>query len=97
MQDFAKEFYASGAWKNCREAYATTKKHLCEVCLSKGIYTPSEIVHHKIHLTPDNINDPSITLSFDNLQCVCRNCHAAAHGNQKRWKIDENGHVLILR
>lgn len=40
---------------------------------------PSEIVHHKIHLTPQNIDNPSITLSEDNLETLCRECHAIEH------------------
>lgn len=93
-KEFAEAFYNSKAWKDCRRSYAKSKQNLCEVCLAKGLYTPAEIVHHKIHLTPTNINDPSISLNWDNLQCVCRECHAAAHGSQKRWRIDENGRVI---
>ena len=93
IKDFAREFYSSKAWKGCRGAYASSKRGLCEVCLSKGLYVPAEIVHHKIELTPDNIDDPNITLNWNNLQCLCRECHAAAHGSQKRWKVDENGRV----
>jgi hypothetical protein len=28
-----------------------------------------------IELTPENINDPMITLSLDNLESLCHNCH----------------------
>ena len=95
MKDYARQFYSSKAWQRTRESYAKSKRNLCEVCLAKGIITPAEIVHHKIELTPQNITDPSITLSFDNLQCVCRECHAAAHGaRQTRWKVDDFGRVF---
>ena len=95
MKDYARQFYSSKAWQRTRESYAKSKRNLCEVCLAKGIITPAEIVHHKIELTPQNITDPSITLSFDNLQCVCRECHAAAHGaRQTRWKVDDLGRVF---
>ena len=33
------------------------------------------IVHHKVPLTPKNINDDKITLSFDNLRYDCKECH----------------------
>jgi predicted kinase len=36
-------------------------------------------VHHKTFLTPENINDPDITLGWDNLQLLCRPCHNAVH------------------
>ena len=94
MKEFAYSFYNSKAWKRTREAYAKSQRNLCEICLSRGILKPGEIVHHKVHLTPDNINDPTVTLSFDNLQCVCRECHAEIHDRRKRrYKIDEMGRV----
>lgn len=67
---------------------------LCERCLAKGIVKAGEIVHHKKPITPNNICDPNITLSFNNLQLVCRECHAEAHGaRQTRYTIDEYGRV----
>jgi 5-methylcytosine-specific restriction endonuclease McrA len=95
MQDYAKAFYKSQTWQRTRAAYVAYRRGLCEVCLSKGIYKPGVIVHHKQHITPNNINDPTITLSFDNLQLLCRDCHAAAHANrQTRYKFDELGRVI---
>lgn len=65
---------------------------------------PGEIVHHKVHLTPKNIGDPSVSLSFDNLELVCRDCHAAEHpeiygGQEKaprRVGFDEEGNLVEL-
>lgn len=95
MKDFAKEFYSSVAWKACRESYKKSVRGLCEVCLRKGIYKPGEIVHHKKHITPDNINDPTVTLAFDNLQLVCRDCHADLHKDRsKRYKVDALGRIV---
>ena len=71
--------------------------HLCERCLRKGIMTPAEIVHHKIELTPENSDDPLITLNTDNLEAVCRECHAQVHEyyqSKKRYKILEGGRVV---
>ena len=76
---------------------------LCEPCLRRGEYTPAVIVHHKVHLTPDNINDPSITLDFSNLERVCRDCHAGEHPEiygrpERRLRVafDEEGNVIPL-
>lgn len=92
-----KSFYWTPEWKACREAYRQQARGLCEICLRKGIYKPGEIVHHKVHITADNVNDPSITLSFDNLQLVCRDCHADIHkGNVTRYKVDELGRVVTV-
>ena len=97
MKPYAEKFYKSQGWKRTREAYARSRGGLCERCLAKGKYVPGEIVHHKVHLTPDNINDPTVTLSWDNLELVCRECHAEEHtGIPKRYKIDELGRVTSL-
>lgn len=96
MKPYAKEFYTSAAWQQCREAYAKSKKYLCENCLQRGLLTPGEIVHHKINITPENINNPEITLNFKNLRLVCRKCHAEEHKQRdRRYYIDEDGKVFI--
>lgn len=95
MREFAKGFYKSTTWQKCRAGYVKYKKGLCEKCLSVGLVTAGEIVHHKTHLTADNINDPSVSLSFDNLELLCRKCHGSEHqsiGN-KRYLVDEFGSV----
>ena len=76
---FAKSFYSSKRWQDCRNEYAKHAHHLCENCLRHGIYRPGEIVHHKIELDPININNPEIALGFDNLELLCRECHANVH------------------
>lgn len=104
-QDFARAFYSSAAWKNTREAYKRSVGGLCERCEANGIYgIPGEIVHHKIHLTPENIGNPLIALAFSNLELVCRNCHKEIHEGEygakrkhkKRYEVDEEGHVKII-
>lgn len=102
MKEYATAFYTSAAWEKCRKAYAKSVGGLCEVCLSKGIYTPGKIVHHKIHITPENINDPNITLNWDNLCLVCVQCHNKIHEydinpnkKRKRYEVDEFGRVTI--
>lgn len=67
---------------------------LCERCKVKGLIVPAEIVHHKIHLTAININDPSITTNFDNLEALCRKCHGEEHGNVKRYDIGADGKII---
>lgn len=74
MKPFAEAFYKSKAWLKTRKAYVNKAFGLCERC-----HRPGKIVHHKIHLNPDNINDPAITLSFDNLECLCQECHNREH------------------
>lgn len=95
MKEFATSFYKSKAWQRCRSAYAKSVGGLCEQCLKAGLVKPGVIVHHKVKLTPANINDPAVTLSWNNLELLCRDCHAKAHGMARRYKVDEMGRVTI--
>ena len=90
-KQFARQFYSSKAWQDCRNEYAKRRQHLCENCLRKGIYKPGVIVHHKIEIDPVTIERPEIALNFDNLELLCRECHAEAHDQHGgRWaKVNE--------
>lgn len=97
MKPFAEAFYNSKAWRDTRKAYSKSVGGLCERCKEKGLYNAGEIVHHKTHLTPQNINNANVTLSWSNLQLLCRDCHAEAHkGEEKRYVFDENGNIAPL-
>jgi len=89
------EFYKTAQWVNCRDAYLRSVGGLCEKCKAKGLITPAVIVHHKVHITPENVDDPTVTLSFDNLMAVCRLHHAELHGNVKRFRVEADGTVTI--
>ena len=97
-REFAKKFYATSMWRECRNSYAASRGHLCERCISRGVLARGEIVHHKIELTPENIDDPNITLNWDNLELLCRFCHAEVHDQRKkcrRFSIGPNGEIII--
>ena len=88
---YAKKFYNSAAWRKTSKAYAASKFYLCERCGK-----PYKLVHHIKHITPYNISDPGITLDWDNLMCVCQDCHAALHSaadKDRKVIFDENGNV----
>ena len=100
MKDYAKAFYKSTAWQKCRASYIQSVGGLCERCLAKGLIVPGYIVHHKCHLTAWNIQDPSITLNWDNLEYLCQDCHNKEHFKEEhpsRFTILENGEVEILK
>lgn len=69
---------------------------LCERCYQRGEITPAKVVHHIVWLTPQNIDDPHITLSYDNFQRLCQDCHAAVHHPEGEMRVtfDENGNVV---
>lgn len=96
MKDYAESFYKSKAWMKCRDSYIKHAGGLCEKCKAKGLIVPGVIVHHKCHINPNNIHDPNITLNFDNLELLCRQCHGEEHKRlQRRYKVDAHGHVII--
>lgn len=74
-KEWAKRFYQSSNWINTRDYIMSKYFYVCQKCYHK----PAEIVHHIIWLTPNNINDPNITLNEKNLIPVCRECHALIH------------------
>lgn len=102
-RDFARAFYKSRAWEDTRAAYARSVGGLCERCRAQGRYVPGDIVHHRVHLSPANIGDPSVTLAFSNLELLCRQCHADEHPEiygrtapreGPRVVFDENGDLV---
>ena len=90
---FADDFYTSAAWTRCARGYRRSVGGLCERCRKRGLIVPAEEVHHKIHLTPENINRPEIALNWRNLEALCKACHMKEHRKQKRWTVDEDGNV----
>ena len=102
MQDFARKFYLSKIWRDTREYIYKRDMGLCVRCGK-----PGEIVHHKIRVSEMTINDPSVLLSFDNLELLCRQCHEAEHYDErlrrgkgdhdaKRFFVDENGKIHAI-
>ena len=95
---FSMKFYKTSAWRDCRNGYAAYRGHLCERCLRRGMLTHGEIVHHKIELTPENIDDPEITMNYNNLELLCRPCHAEVHDQRikrRRFTIGPDGEIII--
>lgn len=95
-REFAKKFYKSKEWKECREYIFERDKGLCQECLKKGKAVPGEEVHHIKWLKPSNINDPYVTLNPYNLELVCRDCHfdihkSVHHNLNKRMPSITNG------
>lgn len=95
MKDFAKSFYKSRRWQTTRLAYLKSVGGLCERCLKQGLYKPAVIVHHKVYIDPETINNPEITLSWGNLEALCAECHQKEHlGGNKRYKVNPDGSVI---
>ena len=78
-KEFSKKFYNSKAWLDCREGYIKSVHGLCNRCLKQGNIVNGYIVHHKILLTPSNIDNPDITLNWNELEYLCIDCHNKEH------------------
>lgn len=98
-RDFAKAFYNSKEWEHVRTSVLMRDNFLCSKC-----GRPAEEVHHIKHLSPDNINDPTVSLNMDNLTSLCKACHFDEHrgehgkGREKNesyaFEFDENGMLV---
>lgn len=67
-------FYNSPQWKKVRQAYKLYRHYICERCGGIGYF-----VHHKAYLNKSNIFNPEVTLNFDNLELLCKDCHNKEH------------------
>ena len=75
-----------------RDAYFSYRCGLCERCGEAG-----KIVHHKIHLTPENIHDPRVTLNFKNLELLCYDCHSKEHEAERLHREMKREHAAKSR
>lgn len=94
IKAWAKEFYLSAAWEHTRAAYLMSQDFICERCGE-----PAKIVHHKRYLTRENINDAGITLSWENLEALCQDCHNKEHHKRVpklRYRFDADGRISPL-
>jgi len=93
MREFARAFYLSKRWRKVRAYIFNRDAGLCVRCGA-----PGEIVHHREHLTPENISNPAIALGEDNLELLCRECHSLAHAGElptdSALTFDEDGNVV---
>ena len=86
------KFYSSKRWKRARQIRIAYANGLCEKCGAIGTE-----VHHIIHLTPENINDPNITINQDNLILLCNECHNKEHNRfegKRDLEFDGDGNVI---
>lgn len=95
--EWSQAFYWSPEWRNCRKGFISYKGGLCEKCLAKGLIVPGNHVHHKVFLTPENINDASVSLNWNNLELLCEKCHEEihdSHHSKSRMIIGKDGKVI---
>lgn len=70
-------FYNSTAWRKLSKAFR--EEHpLCEECLKKGKYVPSEVADHIVR-----VEDGGEPLDRNNLQALCHRCHNRKSGKER--------------
>lgn len=97
MKPWAERFYNSDAWRACRDSFLKSKGYLCERCSTPDDPHIAKIAHHKTYLTAQNVNDPRISLSWENLEALCQDCHNKEHHRAeraKRYTFDAEGNIL---
>lgn len=100
-RDFAKAFYHSSKWQKCRVGYLSTHPY-CERCEKNGLLVPAEHVHHKQYIdTPEKVNDPMLSLNWDNLEALCEPCHSKEHNAKPQLRdglqFDKNGNIIEVK
>lgn len=68
-------FYHSSKWSRARKAAIMASGGICQRC---GVRR-AKIVHHIIPLTEQNVDNPEISLSLDNMIALCHPCHNSVH------------------
>ena len=77
-------FYTSDPWRRLREIVINERTkadgYVYDEVTGQPILKAYDIVlHHKVYLTPENVNDASIALNPDNLQIVSHRTHNKIH------------------
>lgn len=90
--DKIRKFYKSDRWKIARAIRIAAASGLCEKC---GVIGTE--VHHKVHLTTENVDDPNISIKQDNLILLCKDCHNKEHErftDTKDYRFDSDGNMV---
>jgi 5-methylcytosine-specific restriction endonuclease McrA len=100
VKQFAEKFYKSSRWRKCRDAYFVSQHGVCERCQGKN--GSGLIVHHTVWLTPENINDPDISLNHELLELLCQTCHNQEHHKSEVTirddvTFDDEGNLIQVR
>jgi 5-methylcytosine-specific restriction endonuclease McrA len=76
----AKIFYASAEWLRKRAEILKRDNHECQICKSRGRFSPATCVHHIKHL----LMRWDLRLTDDNLLSLCDQCHNEVHPEKFR-------------
>lgn len=94
-REFSKAFYASPAWRKVRKSFISHRQSIDGGQCQCGCGELGYIVDHIKEITPENINDTKITLSWSNLQYLSLECHNKKTFQKEpdRFYFDEQGYI----
>ena len=76
-------FYGTKAWQDLRMVRIIQENGHCQRCGRDFSDDFSQLIaHHKEHLTSSTLSKPEIALNPDNVEILCRNCHAHYHDDR---------------
>lgn len=94
MRLLRQKAYRLPAWRKMRDSYM--KEHpICEECLKVGRVTAAEDVHHKRSPFRNGEINWGLLLAYDNLESVCKECHARIH-NEKLGHVSPESIIKQL-
>jgi hypothetical protein len=91
-QQFARKLYVSKAWTDLRFNLIIERGPVCQRCHKIMIDVSRLIGHHKIAISPANINDVNVTLNKNNIELICFQCHNKAH---KRYGYNKHDVFIV--
>ncbi|AIQ17058.1 hypothetical protein H70357_10600 [Paenibacillus sp. FSL H7-0357] len=86
-------FYTSEVWRLFRLTLIGERGNGCQRCGRIIAKSVDIIGHHKIELTPENVNDHSISLNPDLVELICYDCHNQEH---KRFGYQNRKEVFLV-
>jgi predicted kinase len=73
-------FYTSSQWRKFRKYIIDKNGGICNRCATIFTDTSKLEVHHISYLREEDYKNPTKTLSEDNVEVVCHQCHNEEHG-----------------
>lgn len=79
------KFYKSKEWLTLRVVALQRDNFECQMCKEKGKYHKAECVHHikEVKLSP------RLSLTLDNLMCLCNACHNKVHDRMSIFQREQ--------
>ena len=73
-------FYNTKEWGELRERKRKAEHNECERCRARGKHKRGVVIHHKKYLR----RYPQLALDYNNLECLCDECHYEEHHPKER-------------